>query len=231
VLTTLSQLLADEPRIVEIDINPLLADADGVIALDARIRVSAEAPGGADHFAIRPYPGHLSERFEWQGRMLTLRPIRPEDEAQHLEFLGRLDPVDVRMRVFYSRRSIERSELARLTQIDYEREMAFIVTAPLPDADQAGGEETLGVVRAVADPDNIEAEFGIVVRSDLKGGGLGLKLMNKLIAHLRQRGTQRLVATVLKENKRMLELAEELGFTMDDVQPEAGTWRISLPLS
>jgi acetyltransferase len=230
VLTTLSQLLADEPRIAEIDINPLLADADGVIALDARIRVSADAPGGADHFAIRPYPGHLSERFEWQGRTLTLRPIRPEDEAQHLEFLGRLDPVDVRMRVFYSRRSIERSELARLTQIDYEREMAFIATAPLPDVDQAGGEETLGVVRAVADPDNITAEFGIVVRSDLKGGGLGLKLMTKLIEHLRQRGTQRLVATVLKENQRMLDLAEELGFTMDEVQPEADTWRISLPL-
>ena len=134
VLTMLSQLLADEPRIVEIDINPLLADADGVIALDARIRVSTDAPGGAAHFSIQPYPAHLSEPFEWQGRMLTLRPIRPEDEAQHLEFLGKLDPVDVRMRVFYSRRSIERSELARLTQIDYEREMAFIATAPAPTA-------------------------------------------------------------------------------------------------
>jgi acetyltransferase len=227
VLTTLSQLLADEPRIVEIDINPLLADADGVIALDARIRVSAEAPGGAAHFSIQPYPAQLSEPFEWQGRLLTLRPIRPEDEAQHLEFLGKLDPVDVRMRVFYSRRSIERSELARLTQIDYEREMAFIATAPGPD----GGEETLGVVRAIVDPDNIAAEFGIVVRSDLKGGRLGLKLMQKLIDYLRQRGTQRLVATVLKENKRMLELADELGFTMDAAQPEQDTWRVSLPLT
>ncbi len=150
VLTAVSQLLADEPRIAELDINPLLADAQGVIALDARVRVSVAAPGGADHFAIRPYPAELVETIEWQGRTLTLRPIRPEDEAQHLSFLARLDPVDIRMRVFYSRRSIERTELARMTQIDYEREMAFIASMPLAK----GGEETLGVVRAVCDPDN-----------------------------------------------------------------------------
>jgi acetyltransferase len=226
VLTAVSQLLVDEPRIAELDINPLLADAKGVIALDARIRVSAGAPGGADHFAIRPYPTELVETAEWQGRTLTLRPIRPEDEAQHLSFLARLDPIDIRMRVFYSRRSIERSELARMTQIDYEREMAFIATAPLAK----GGEETLGVVRAVCDPDNQDAEFGIVVRSDLKGGGLGVLLMHKLIDHLRARGTRRLVATVLKENERMLELARELGFAFDELQPEADTLRLHLSL-
>ena len=227
VLTAMSQLLADEPRIAELDINPLLADADGVIALDARVRVSTDAPGGAANFAIRPYPSELVEHIDWQGRRLTLRPIRPEDEAQHLAFLEKLDPVDIRMRVFYSRRSIERSELARLTQIDYEREMAFIATAPLDD----GGEETLGVVRALCDPDNQEAEFGIVVRSDLKGGGLGTRLMNKLIEHLRARGTLRLVATVLKENARMLELARDLGFEPDAQQPDADTRKLGLALS
>ncbi len=227
VLTALSQLLADEPRIAELDINPLLADAAGVIALDARVRVSAAAPGGAAHFAIRPYPAELVETIEWHGRTLTLRPIRPEDEAQHLAFLEKLDPVDIRMRIFYSRRAIERSELARLTQIDYEREMAFIATGALPN----GREETLGVARAICDPDNQDAEFGIVVRSDLKGGGLGERLMRKLIAHLRQRGTRRLVATVLRENERMLELARELGFEHDREQPEAGTRAIHLMLS
>ncbi len=227
VLTAISQLLADEPRIAELDINPLMADADGVIALDARVRVSADAPGGAANFAIRPYPSELVEQIDWQGRRLTLRPIRPEDEAQHLAFLERLDPIDIRMRVFYSRRSIERSELARLTQIDYEREMAFIATAPLAD----GGEETLGVVRALCDPDNQEAEFGIVVRSDLKGGGLGTRLMNKVIDHLRARGTKRLVATVLKENTRMLEMAHELGFELDAQQPDPDTRKLGLPLT
>ena len=227
-LIALSQLLADEPRIAELDINPLLADASGVLALDARVRVSAKAPGGAARFAIRPYPAEWVEAFDWQGRSVTLRPIRPEDEAQHLRFLESLDPQDIRMRIFYSRRTIERSELARLTQIDYQREMAFIATA----ADAAGIEETLGVVRATCDPDNIEAEFGIVVRSDLKGGGLGVRLMNKMIDHLRAHGTRRLVGTVLSANLRMLELARDLGFVVvPDTPADDHTVQLQLPLN
>ncbi|MBX3637462.1 MAG: bifunctional acetate--CoA ligase family protein/GNAT family N-acetyltransferase [Rubrivivax sp.] len=229
VLTAVSQLLAEVPEITELDINPLLADGDGVIALDARVRVDAKAPGGAKAFAIRPYPAQLVEHLTWRERPLTLRPIRPEDEPQHLVFLQKLDPVDIRMRVFYSRQSITRTELARLTQIDYEREMAFVATAPA-EGDGGGPEETLGVVRATCDPDNDSAEFGIVVRSDLKGGGLGELLMRKLIAHLQARGTKRLVATVLRENTRMLELARELGFTYAPEQPEPDTWAIALPL-
>ena len=226
VLVAVSQLLADVPEIAELDINPLVLDPTGAVALDARIRVSAEAPAGERNFAIRPYPAHWVETVAWQGRRLTLRPIRPEDEAQHLAFLGRLDPTDVRLRVFYSRRSIERSELARLTQIDYEREVAFLAVAPGPD----GVEETLGVVRAAADPNNIDAEFAIVVRSDLKGTGLGTLLMRKLIRTLREHGTQRLVATVLAENDRMLGLATQLGFVDSGEPPENGTHRIHLDL-
>jgi acetyltransferase len=223
-------LLADVPQITELDINPLLADAGGVLALDARIRVGAAAPGGARAFAIRPYPAELVETFAWQGRSLTLRPVRPEDEAQHLAFLAQLDPIDIRMRVFYSRKTIEHTELARLTQIDYEREMAFVATAPVSTAAGAG-EETLGVVRAVTDPNNIGAEFGIVIRSDLKGSGLGQRLMDKMIAYLRGRGTQQLHATVLKVNDRMLVLARDLGFTADADQHEDGSVALTLPLA
>ena len=215
------------PEITELDINPLLADAAGVLALDARIRVSARAPGGGAAFAIRPYPMELVQTVAWRDGTVVLRPIRPEDEARHLEFLGRLDPVDIRMRVFYSRRSIERTELARLTQIDYEREMAFVATAPGP----TGEEETLGVARAVTDPDNIGAEFGIVVRSDLKGSGLGRLLMDKLVAYLRQRGTQQLHATVLRENTRMLTMTEALGFRHDEDQPVDDTVAVTLALT
>jgi len=229
----LPPVLADPVLVEQVLINLVRNAADAITTAGAgagaapRVRVSAAAPGGARNFAIRPYPSELVETIDWQGRALTLRPIRPEDEAQHLLFLAQLDPVDIRMRLFYSRRSIERSELARLTQIDYEREMAFIATAPL----EGGGEETLGVARALCDPDNQEAEFGIVVRSDLKGGGLGEVLMRKLIAHLRARGTRRLVATVLNENTRMLELARELGFEFDAQQPDPATRRIHLPLT
>ncbi len=216
-LVQVSRLLARLPAVVELDINPLLADARGVVALDARVRVQPGAPAGEARFAIRPYPAALEEVWDWQGRPVTVRPIRPGDEARHRAFLERLDPEDVRLRIFYSRRSIEPSELARLTQIDYEREMAFIAL------DEAG--ETLGVVRGVTDPDNVGAEFGIVVRSDLKGGGLGERLLRKLIDYHRGRGTQVLTAEVLAENDRMLALARLLGFAVEP-GPEPGVRRV-----
>ncbi|MEO8119312.1 MAG: GNAT family N-acetyltransferase, partial [Rhodoferax sp.] len=228
VLVAVSQLLAEVPEIAELDINPLIVNFEGAIALDARIRLSAAAPAGAANFAIRPYPAQLEETVPWRGRELTLRPIRPEDEALQMAFLQQLDPEDVRMRVFYSKRTIERSELARLVQIDYAREMAFVAMAPGPD----GQPQTLGVVRAMADPDNIEAEFGVIVRSELKGRGLGLLLMQKLIAYLRSQGTQRLVATVLDYNERMLKLAKELGFEENPAPRNGdGTRGIFLPLT
>lgn len=216
VLVCVSQLLAEVPEIAELDINPLLVNPEGAVALDARVRVSAARPAGAANFAIQPYPVELVETWDWHHHgtyeTVTLRPIRPEDEPQHRAFLERLDPEDIRLRVFYSRRSIEHTELARLTQIDYAREMAFIATRAL----DGGGEETLGTVRVVIDPDNRDAEFGVIVRSDLKGGGLGRRLMRKMIGHLRARGTQRMVGTVLRENAGMLELARALGFEEDD---------------
>ena len=131
------------------------------------------------------------------------------------------------MRIFYSRRTIERSELARLTQIDYAREIAFVAVAPGPD----GREQTLGVARAVIDPDNQDAEFGVIVRSELKGGGLGELLMRKLIRTLDAHGTRRLVGTVLVENARMLQLAQDLGFTVHRVVPGSDTRDIELPLA
>ena len=211
VLMAVSQLLAEVPEIAELDINPLIVNAEGAIALDARIRLIPTGPAGAANFAIRPYPAQLEETVQWRGRALCLRPIRPEDEALHMEFLQHLDPDDVRMRVFYSRRTMERTELARLVQIDYAREMAFVAMAPGPD----GQPQTLGVVRAIADPDNVNAEFGVIVRSELKGTGLGQLLMSKLIAYLRTQGTQRLVATVLTHNERMIGLSRDLGFEED----------------
>ncbi len=228
VLMAVSQLLAQVPEIAELDINPLIANFEGAVALDARIRLSASGPAGAAHFAIRPYPTELEERVQWEGRAVTLRPIRPEDEAMHMAFLQQLDPEDVRLRVFYTKRTLERSELARLVQIDYAREMAFIALADGPD----GEPETLGVARAMTDPNNVEAEFGVVVRSDHKGNGLGLLLMNKLIDYLRSQGTQRLVASVLDYNEHMLRLAETLGFKDDPTADSSdGTKGIVLTLA
>jgi acetyltransferase len=226
VLLAVSQLLTDIPELAELDINPLLVNHEGAIALDARIRLSKSKPAGALNFAIRPYPAELCETVQWQGQPLELRPIRPEEEALHTDFLMALDPEDIRMRVFYSRRTMERSELARLTQIDYTREMAFVAIAAGPD----GLPQTLGVARAMTDPDNLSAEFGIIIRSQLKGGGLGSMLMRKLINYQRSQGTQTMVATVLRENSRMMDLAHALGFVDTSEQDEATTRSIVLNL-
>lgn len=215
VLVAVSCLLADLPQIAELDINPLLADERGVLALDARVRVDALAPGGAARFAIRPYPQELAESVRWHDESIVLRPIRPEDEAQHRRFVEALSPEDVRMRVFAPRRELQRGELARLTQIDYAREMAFIAERRGRD----GEPETIGTVRAVSDPDGVEAEFAIVVRSDCQGRGLGRVLLDKLERYLRGQGLQRITGLVLRENATMLDLARHVGFEVDAGKP------------
>jgi len=225
-LVALSQMLADLPELAELDINPLWADHDGVIALDARVRLNRAGGAGAANFAITPYPAALSESLAWQGETILLRPIRPEDEPEHRAFIERLEPQDVRMRLFGTRRELPHSELARLTQIDYAREMAFIAVRRRPD----GTAETLGVVRAVSDPDNVEAEFAIIVRSDLKGRGLGHALMRKLVDHLTQRGTRRIVGQVLRENDAMRKMALGLGFVLDAAGSDADALRLVLTL-
>jgi acetyltransferase len=226
VLIALSQMLADLPELAELDINPLLADNEGVIALDARVRISRRAGGGAAHFAITPYPAELVDTVTWQGETIVLRPIRPEDEPQHRAFVELLHPQDLRLRFFSSRRELPPSELARLTQIDYAREMAFIAVRSLPDKSL----QTLGVIRAVIDPDNVDAEFAIIVRSDLKRQGLGTLLMRKMIAFLSGRGTRRLIGCVLRDNEQMREMALSQGFEVDASAPYQQDLNISLTL-
>ncbi|VTU27441.1 Succinyl-CoA ligase [ADP-forming] subunit alpha [Variovorax sp. PBL-H6] len=223
VLISVSQMLADLPQLAELDINPLWLDEHGALALDARIRLATPPQAGAEHFSIVPYPTQWVRKRDWNGRSITVRPIRPEDEAQHRRFLQQLEPEDIRLRFFQMRRDLPHSELARLTQIDYDREMAFIAE----EIDADGSAETLGVARSVCDPDKVEAEYAIVVRSDLKGAGLGRLLFEQLIEHARSRGISRMVGIVLRENTRMLKLAHDLGFTEDRAAPQdPGTRRL-----
>ena len=209
-LVQVSRLVCDIPEIVELDINPLLADPGGAVVLDARMRLALadRSASTLDRLAIRPYPRELEETIVWNGGDLLLRPVRPEDGPAHLKFFDALTPDDVRYRMFVRIRELQPSQLARFTQIDYDREMAFIATRPGPD----GAPETLGVGRVVADPDNVSAEFAVTVRSDLKGAGLGRILMEKLIAYCRSRGTREIVGEALPQNNRIIGLVRKLGF-------------------
>lgn len=234
-LLKLSQIVVDLPEVVAIEINPLLAGPDGVVALDARVAVRPTRAGrgvsGHGHrLAIRPYPGHLEEWFTLRdGRQVLLRPIRPEDEPAHRAFIGQITPEDIRFRFFGMVRDLPKSEMARLTQIDYDREMAFVAKLA-GDGDFPGG-ETLGVVRTVTDPDNRTAEYAVLVRSDLKGQGLGAALMRKIIAYSRARGTRRIAGEVLSDNRPMLGLCRHLGFGLSRDPDDPDVTRVVLPLA
>jgi len=210
-LTTLlkvSQMACDLPWLAELDINPLLVDERGVLALDARVRLRPVPAGERSRLAIRPYPLALEEHVQVGGQALLLRPIRPEDGQRLMVFYAGASPADMRLRFFMARREVPHSELARYSQIDYDREMTFVALAP-----QASGEPVMaGEVRAVCDPDNLVAEFAIQVATDWQGQGLGRLLLDKLIRYLRERGTAEVVGQCLPENAGMAALARRSGF-------------------
>ncbi|MFL6672233.1 MAG: bifunctional acetate--CoA ligase family protein/GNAT family N-acetyltransferase [Massilia sp.] len=227
VLVQVSRMVADIPEIVELDMNPLLADSAGIAVLGARMRLALADKSGStlDRLAIRPYPRELEDEIDWQGRRLLLRPIRPEDAPAHVAFFNALTPDDVRYRMFVRVRELSPSQLARFTQIDYDREMAFIATQPGAD----GVDQTLAVGRVVADPDNVSAEFAVTVRSDLKGQRLGRIMMEKLIAYCRSRGTREIVGEALPQNARVIGLVRSLGFEVTPAGAE-GVRKLRLQL-
>jgi len=227
-LVRLSQMVIDLPQIVSLDINPLLADADGVIALDARVvidpaRNALEAPN--PDLAIRPYPSAWAKEMETQSGLKALvRPIRPSDEHLYPAFFEKLEDHDIRLRLLAPRKAFSHSFLSRLTQIDYAREMAFVAVDPEDGA-------LLGVSRLAADPDYVRAEYAVIVRSDLKGMGLGWALMTRLMDYARAEGLQRLEGTVLSENTGMLAMCEQLGFSIRRDPDNPGCKKVQIELN
>lgn len=217
-LKSISQLLIDFPQIVAIDINPLLADADGVIALDARIEIdpqrsAIDAPNPA--LSIRPYPAEWTAQFALGPQTFDVRAIRPVDVALYPRFLDRVTKDDLRLRFLVATNELSSETLIRLTQLDYDRDIAFVALSR-PEGELAG------VVRYAADPDGKRAEFGLLVRSDLQGIGLGTALLRHLIAYARARGIRELTGGLLRENERMARICRDLGFEITTV-PGEGT--------
>jgi acetyltransferase len=227
VLLGVSQLAIDFPCIAAADINPLLADEGGVIALDARIEIDPERAsevGPPPELAIRPYPAGWDRSLEANGEIYTVRPMRPADAALYPRFLERVTPDDLRLRFLVATRTLSDEMIVRLSQLDYDRDIAFIALERVTG-------DLAGVVRYSSDPDHITAEFSAHVRSDLQGRGLGTAMMRLLIEYARADGLSELIGHVLRENHEMLEVAEELGFApAGSTDDDRTTLRVVLPL-
>jgi acetyltransferase len=209
-LLKVSRMASELPELAEMDLNPLMVDAHGVLALDARIKLRTPAAGEVSRLAICPYPAELEETVVLGGTSFLVRPIRPQDGQRLLDFYTRADPADMRLRFFFTRRAVPHSEVARYSQIDYDREMTFVALA----TDTQGHSSIVAEASALSDPDHVTAQFAIQVASDWQGKELGHLMLSKLIAYLRSRGTRELTGLCLKENTSMAALARSLGFVV-----------------
>lgn len=198
ILVRISQMAVDVPELAFLSAGPV---ADPAVTL--------RAPGDLGRLSIAPYPAHLAEVWDAKGISVTIRPIRPEDASAHTALFARLTPDDIRYRFFSALRQLSPERIARMTQVDYDREMAFVAVR---------GEETVGVGRLICDGD--VGEFAVVVQPDMKGHGLARRLMERLIGWARSQGMSAVVGQVLADNQPMLAFMRRLGFTLHRMEDE-----------
>ncbi len=224
-LNGLSQMVVDFPCIAAVDINPLLADADGIVALDARIEIDPEAveqAGPNPALVIRPYPAEWERDLAVGAAQYRIRPIKPADIGLYPDFLAKIAPEDIRLRFLAPRKKFPDEMLKRLTQLDYDRDMAFVVL-------EAGG-ALAGVARLSCDPDRSRGEYALLVRTDLQGQGLGWALLQQVVDYAKAEGIGRIEGMVLSENEAMLRMCREFGFAITHQTDQPGLALVALDL-
>ena len=181
----------------------------------------------ARRLAIRPYPTELEEEVPLpDGRKFLVRPVLPEDEPAFQRLFDKLSPEDIRMRFFAPKKHLTHPFAARLTQIDYDREMALVLAEP----GTPGRAEVFGAVHISADPDGERAEFAIMLRGDMAGLGLGPLLMRRIIDYARSKGLREIIGDVLRENRPMLRLCDLFRFQRKSKIDDPGVIAVHLRL-
>jgi acetyltransferase len=225
VLLRVSEIACELPWVRELDINPLIADENGVIALDARVVVGyhSTAQERYAHMAIYPYPAHLVTQFQLpDGTNITVRPIRPEDAEMEQTFVRNLSERAKYFRFMQTLEELTPPMLARFTQIDYDREMALIAVVNQPD----GTEIEIGVCRYVINPDGKSCEFAIVVADQWQRRGIAHRLMGQLMEAARHRDLEIMDGDILASNHEMIALAKTLGFSVTTSKEDPNVRRV-----
>jgi acetyltransferase len=228
VLLRVSEMVCELPQIDEFEINPLIADESGAVAVDARAVVRAAQPTRSRyaHMAIHPYPVDLGAKWELSdGTVVESRPIRPEDAEMEQQFVKNLSERSRYFRFMNSVRELSPSMMMRFTQIDYDREMAFVCVRS-----EQGRDEEIAVARYVSTPDGRSCEFAVVVADAWQQKGLGRRLLETLIAVARSRGLEVMVGHVLAVNDPMLSLCVKLGFRISEHPQDSTVRRATLAL-
>lgn len=211
VLLRVSDMAVELPQLVSMDINPLFASPDGVVAVDARIEVERAAPGpdAGLHLSIAPYPRQLVEKgYLSDGTPITIRPIRPEDAESEKAFVKNLSSEAKRFRFMETLKELTPHMVAQFTQVDYAREMALVAILHEPD-----GDVQHGVARYAINPDGKSCEFAVVVSDSVRNQGIGSRLMEALIRAARWHRLETIEGVVLTDNKPMLQLMQDLSFS------------------
>jgi acetyltransferase len=229
VLLRVSEMVCEMPWITELSINPLIVDENGAVAVDAHIFIDniPLTSRRYDHVAVHPYPTHLLSNYTTPDNInVTVRPIRPEDAEMTQTFVHSLSPETRYMRFMNTIRELSPSQLTRLTQIDYDREMAFVAVV-----EKADPPLEVGVARYVTNPDGESCEFAIVVADNWHGKGLARRLMGAIIDSARSDGLKYMDGEFLAENGRMIHFVQSLGFNVTTHPEDSGLKRGVLTLN
>ena len=223
VLLNISTMVSELPEILELDINPLIVDEQGVMAVDARIKAQVSSQlSPYSHMAIHPYPQELTQHYQLtNGMNITIRPIRPEDAFLEKNFFHRLSERTKYFRFMQALQELTPEMIVRFTQIDYDREMAFVAVT-----NEANMPSELGVGRYLMNPDGNSVEFALVVADDCHCRGIGTRIMKTLMQTAKSKGITFFEGEILVVNEPMLSLVKKLGFSIEAIAGENEVVRV-----